>query len=291
MASKTKSIVVLIFVDLLLALQLFASDDREQSIQLPNGVRLRFVEQGNQAATPIIFLHGYTDSWRSFENVLSLFPKKFHVIAISQRGHGDSDRPDAYHLHNFAGDLAQFVTMKRLRPGVIVGHSLGGLVAQQFAIDYPGLTKAIIIESSAPSFADNDGVPEFLSDVMKLTDPIDRQFAEAFQSSTIAKPLPPGTIDVYVNESTKVPAQVWHGIASEILVTDYTGDLHKIKVPVLIMWGDKDAFCSWADQDEFARLLPASRLIVYEGFGHALHWEDPSRYVKDVIRFFKCVSK
>ena len=64
-------------------------------VSLSTGVRIEYVEQGNAEAdgVPVIFLHGVTDSWRSFERVLPLLPPSIHAFALSQRGHGDSSRP------------------------------------------------------------------------------------------------------------------------------------------------------------------------------------------------------
>lgn len=64
-----------------------------KTAKLSNGVRLQYAEQGSFSGTPVIFLHGITDSWHSFESVLALLPGNIHAFAISQRGHGDSDRP------------------------------------------------------------------------------------------------------------------------------------------------------------------------------------------------------
>lgn len=261
---------------------------KKQQVKLSNGVRLEYVERGNKSGTCIIFLHGYTDSWRSFEHVITKFPKEFHVIAISQRGHGDSDRPETgYHPSDFADDLAQFMLKENLGPCIIVGHSLGGLVVQQFAMDYPELTKAVVIESSAPSFADNPGVPEFLDVVMKLTDPVSRDFAEEFQRSTIAQPVPAENVKVYVDETGKVPARVWTAIAQELMKINYLNELQKIKVPVLVLWGDKDTMCLQQDQDQFMQGLSSPTLKIYEGTGHAIHWENPARFVEDVTAFVR----
>jgi pimeloyl-ACP methyl ester carboxylesterase len=57
------------------------------------GIRILYVEQGNDDGVPLILLHGYTDSWRSFEPVLPLLPQSIHACVPTQRGHGDADRP------------------------------------------------------------------------------------------------------------------------------------------------------------------------------------------------------
>ena len=136
----------------------------EKSIELSTGVTLSYVEHGRTDGIPVIFLHGFTDSWHSFEYVLNKFPANLHAIAISQRGHGNSTKTARTdHTKYFAADVAAFIREKNLGPCIIVGHSLGGLITQQFALDYPELTKAIVIVNSEPSFTDNPGIPDFVS--------------------------------------------------------------------------------------------------------------------------------
>jgi alpha/beta hydrolase fold len=81
-----------------------------QCARLASGVALQYCEQGDPAGVPIICLHGVTDSWRSFELLFEHLPRSFRAIALSQRGHGDSDRPQSgYRARDFADDLAAFM--------------------------------------------------------------------------------------------------------------------------------------------------------------------------------------
>ena len=66
---------------------------RFQSVTLPGGVRLPYVEHGDSAGVPVVLLHGYSDSWRYSELLLAQLPASVHAYAPTQRGHGDADRP------------------------------------------------------------------------------------------------------------------------------------------------------------------------------------------------------
>ena len=93
-------------------------------MELPTGVRLQYVEQGRADGIPVVLLHGVTDSWRSFERVLPHLPETMHAFAISQRGHGDSSRPEAgYGYADMSEDLYAFMDAMHLPAAVIVGHS------------------------------------------------------------------------------------------------------------------------------------------------------------------------
>ena len=259
---------------------------RVSLVTLPDGVTLEYVERGDKAGLPIVFLHGITDSWRSFERVLPELPRSVRAIAISQRGHGNSSRPDTgYKFKNFADDVHAFLDAMDIPSAVIVGHSMGGLVAQQFAIDRPGRTMAVVIMGSSPAMGRNEVVRGLVQEVSAMADPIDPTFVREFQESTLARPVPPGFMTMVVGESLKVPARVWRAAFEETLVANFTPKLGNISAPTLIMWGDKDSVVLKTDVDILQRGIPHSRLIVYNGAGHAFHWEAPSEFAGDLMTF------
>jgi len=106
-----------------------------------------------------------------------------------------------------------------------------------------------------------------------------------FQESTLAQPVPPAFVDMVVQESLKLPARVWHAAFEGFLEDDFAGELDRVKAPTLILWGDRDALLTRADQEALRGAIAGSRLVVYEGAGHALHWEEPARFAADVVAF------
>ena len=128
-------------------------------------------------------------------------------------------------------------------------------------------------------------MPEFYNEVLKLNDPIARNFMDEFQKATLAKPIDPNFYNLLVNESTKVPARVFKESFTGLMEVDYTAQLRNITAPVLILWGTKDSFCLQADQEQFMKELKNAMLFVYERTGHALHWEKPARFAKDLVAF------
>lgn len=257
-----------------------------KQITLSNGVKLEYAEQGPANGTPVIFLHGYTDSWHSFQSVLPYLPSNIHAYAISQRGHGDSDRPlTGYAMSDFAADVADFMKQLKIGPAIIVGHSMGGLIAQQFVLDHPQLSGALVIVSSAPQFRASEAASGLAAVVSGFNDPVDSSFVKEFQQSTITKPIDKNYFDTLVAESRKVPAYVWKAALNGIMSVDFTERLSTIRQPVLILWGNEDGICLQKDQESFLQHLPTARLITYKGIGHALHWEEPARFAKDLLAF------
>ncbi|MBE7549980.1 MAG: alpha/beta hydrolase [Anaerolineales bacterium] len=259
----------------------------QKRVKLSTGVELPYVEQGDPAGVPVLLLHGYTDSWHSFEPVLPYLPSSIHAIALTQRGHGEADRPaTGYHFQDFAADLAAFMDTLKLRPAVIAGTSMGSSIAQRFVLDYPGRTLGLVLMGSATTWR-NPVVWELGDVISTLTDPIDPSFVREFQKSCLAQPVPQAFFDTIVQESLKVPAWVWKAALEAHLEADYLNELGKIKVPTLILWGDQDAIHPRSEQEALLAAVAGAQLIVYSGAGHALHWEEPARFAADLVTFIK----
>lgn len=260
----------------------------EKTVVLSNNLNLKYVEHGNANGLPVVFIHGYSDSRHSYDSVLPLLPHNIRAIAITLRGHGNSDKPSSgYSPAHFSKDLASLIKKLDLGPVVVVGHSLGGLIAQRFAIDHPELTRSLVICASTAGFGSNEVVKEFHTLVMKLTDPIDSLFAVEFQKSTLAKPIDEKHLALLCAESRKLPAHAWKEIMQQLLKTDLTPELKKIKTPTLIVWGDQDGFCTKSQQLQLKNGINNSELKIYPGLGHALHWEEPRLFVKDLLEFIE----
>jgi non-heme chloroperoxidase len=237
-------------------------------------------------------LHGVSDSWHSFEPVLPHLPASIHAFALTQRGHGDSDRPmTGYRTRDFAADVEAFVNSHGLGPVLVVGHSMGSTHAMRFAIDHPRRTLALVLVGAFASYRGNPVVSDFWqSTVSQLTDPIDPALVREFQESTLAHPVPPEFLDTVVRESLKMPARVWRAAFEGFLENDFADELGKIQAPTLILWGTEDAFASRRDQDALLKAIAGSQFVVYQNAGHALHWEEPERFAADLAALARSVG-
>lgn len=255
---------------------------------LATGVTLEYAEKGHGNGKVVIFLHGYTDSWFSWSEVLARLPPQYHGYSLSQRGHGDSDRPAAgYAMEDFADDVIAFMDHEGIAEATVVGHSMGSVIAQRVAIDHPDRVERLVLVGSAAA-AGNEGILGFLDYVLaELTDPIDPGFVYEFQASTLATPVPADFLDTVVEESLKVPAFVWQAALTALAASDTTAELPLIEAPTLIVWGDQDTIFFEADQQALDAGIPSSTRLVYEGIGHGVHWEDPERFTHDLVGFMR----
>lgn len=264
----------------------------EQYAQLQTGVTLEFVEWGNKKGTPVIFLHGISDSWHSFEKVLPLLPGSIHAFALTHRGHGNSSKPETgYQPKDFAADVAAFIQQNKLGSAILVGHSMSGVIVQQFALSYPHLTKGIVIVASDPVMRNNPGMPEFNAEVSKMEGAFDRSFMIEFQKATLAKPIDSTYFNLLVDESMKMPLPIFKAALKGLAETDFVSELSNVKTPVLILWGDADGFFKAEGQVLLKKLLGHAKYITYKGTGHAIHWEEPIKFTRDIVAFINSIPK
>ena len=259
-----------------------------KTIALSTGVTLEYAEQGPASGMPIICLHGVTDSWRSFEPLFGRLPPTIRGLALTQRGHGRSRKPaEGYTYTDFSEDVRAFLDALRLQEAVIVGHSMGSMVAQRFAVDYPERVAGLVLFGAFRTMHRSVVMQEFWdSTLATLEDPIDPAVARDFQVSTLAREVPPELLTMAVEESLQVPARVWREAFRGFLETpDFSAELARVRAPALIVWGDRDSYAPAADQEALRAAIPGARLIVYEGGGHAFHWEDPARVAHDLVAF------
>jgi len=256
--------------------------DRSASIRVATDPRLRYAEFGTPDGRAVLFLHGWPDSWFSFSRVLALLPDDLRALAIDQRGFGDSDRPESgYSIPEMADDAIAFLDALDIPRATLVGHSFGSFVARRAAIAHPDRVAALALIGTG--FSGSNAVTRDLqSSLRDLPDPIPVQFARDFQASTAFRPIPPDFFDRIIEESLKLPPRLWRLAIDRLLEYDDTKQLARIKAPTQLLWGDKDALFSRAEQDRFTAELPAARLTIYEETGHCPNWEQPERLAADI---------
>lgn len=257
------------------------------SVTLASGLRLSFARQGDTSDPAVLLLPGPTDSWRSYQPVLDRLSRETYAISVSQRGHGDSDKPDSgYGVEDFAADAILFLDALGIERAVLAGHSGSCLVARKVALDRPDRVAGLFLESSPTTMRHDAELARSLESVIsELEDPITPDFARSFLTQTSAADIPPDLIDLLVTDLLKVPARVWRETFSALLEYDDLRELGRITAPTLLIWGDADVIVSREMQDHLARSIPNAALTVYHGVGHTPRWEEPMRFSDDLATF------
>lgn len=256
-------------------------------ITLGSGLTLSCAEQGDPSAPAVVMLPGPTDSWRSYQPVLDLLPDGVRAIAVSQRGHGESDKPESgYRVEDFAADVVPLLDALNVERAVLVGHSGSSLVARRVALDHPARVAGLILEASPTTLRDDVRLRRFVGSVVsELEDPISPDFARSFVVDTSSANVAPELVDLLVEDVLAVPAHVWKETFAGLLAYDDQAELALIRAPTLLVWGDADTLVSREMQDQLARAIPNGSSRVYSGVGHTPRWEDPARFSTDLVAF------
>ena len=254
-------------------------------VTLPNEKLYRYVAAGDPGKPTLVLLHGFTDSWRSFDAILPLLQDHFHLIALDQRGHGDTGSDfRTFEVEDFAVDAISFIGQLTHVPVHLLGHSLGSIVAQRVAAAQPDLIDRLILIGATDTAAGNPALAELHTALTELTEQVPASFAHDFQSSTVYHEIAPEQLARYVGESQRVPLSVWRAVARS-LATDSKVVTPDVPAETLILWGDKDGAFGKADQERLLARLENVRHLTYHDIGHAPHWEKPETVARDIIDF------
>lgn len=262
------------------------------TVTFGNGLTLSYATQGDASGPVLVLLPGPTDSWRSYEPVLAQLPPSVRAIAVSQRGHGDSDKPGAgYRVEDLADDVVPFLDSLGVTRAVLIGHSGSCLVARRVAIDHPDRVAGLVLEASPTTLRGDAGLENFLDSIVSsLTDPIDPTFARSFVADTSTDELAPDTLDQLVGDLLKVPARVWKEMFTDLSTYDDVDQLDRITAPTLLIWGDADGLVGRDMQATLVARIRDAELLVYPGVGHTPRWENPSRFADDIAAFVERTS-
>lgn len=257
------------------------------AVTTQTGLTLSCAAQGGEDELAVIFLPGPTDSWISYTPILERMPASLRCIAVSQRGHGDSDKPEhGYGVEDFAADVPMLLDAVGVSRAVLVGHSGSSFTARRVALDHPNRVAGLVLEASPTTLVDDPALREFVTTVVaRLSDPIDAQFARSFVLDTSVPGLDPALADVLVAELRKVPSRVWREMFAGLLTYNDASELGRIASPTLLIWGDADDLVPRAMQEEILERLASATLAVYASAGHTPRWEAPDRFAADLVDF------
>jgi non-heme chloroperoxidase len=271
------------------------------TVTTKDGVEIYYKDWG--AGQPIVFSHGWplsADDWDA--QMVFFLGQGFRVVAHDRRGHGRSTQTGSGHdMDHYADDLTAVVEHLDLRDAVHVGHSTGGgEVVHYLARHGESLAaKAAIIAAVPPLMVKTAANPGGLA--KEVFDGLQAQLAAS--RAQFYYDLPAGAFYGYNRPGAK-PSQgvIWNwwrqgmmggakahydGIVA-FSQTDFTDDLKKIKLPVLVMHGDDDQIVPYADSAPLsAKLLQNGILKTYKGFPHGMPTTEADTINADLLAFIK----
>lgn len=264
------------------------SDVKFGEVTLDTGVTLQYAEQGRGKSNVLILLHGYLDSWFSFSAVMEHLPPNIHAISITQRGHGDSSKPESgYQMTDFSEDVVAFMDHFGYSKASIVGHSMGSVIAQRVAIDHPERVKKLVLIGSGVNMSTNEVLLFVADSLVGLEDPIDREFVYEFQSGTAPDPISDEFLENIVTESQKVPARIWRDALDGLIAADHSAEVGEINAHTLAIWGDEDEIFPANDQEDLQRGLKHIRHVTYPNLNHSPNWQRPRLVALEIAAFLR----
>lgn len=247
------------------------SQPQRRSVSV-NGVNVSILEAGT--GDPVIFVHGVVTTSNIFPKYLDAYSPNFRWIAVDLRGYGDSDKPDTgFTIDQFSKDLIQLADALHIEKPVWVGVSMGGMILQRLALDYPSRVKALVLVSTT------DGAMILDPHIPSIGAP--RDYGEV-SKHMIVESFPPGTDPrLYQPLLDRIPS--WNATVIREALTSMSrfnvhGQLSQIRVPTLVMVGAKDDVATSAIAKGIQEQIPGAQVKEFNT-GHFMMAEDPERFL------------
>ena len=236
-----------------------------------NNIELYFEERGE--GDPIIFVHGWMEDCSMWNSQIEYFSREHRVIAYDQRGHGRSDKPEkGYSIQNLSDDLYSFTQNLNIKRFTLIGHSMGGMTAMVFALDHPEkISKLILIGTDAKSTLSLRIMLWTLLHFLPYS-----TFAEG-SDIKYHKPTEKMKKDA-VERALRTPRYAAYECFREFCTKyDIRDRVSGIKIPTLIIVGEKDSLTPIKLSQYMNRQIEGSRLIIVPDCKHMPMIEKPGK--------------
>jgi 3-oxoadipate enol-lactonase len=251
-----------------------------------NGIRLYYQTAGE--GPPLLLLHGLGSASDDWQLQIPIFAGQFRVVAMDLRGHGHSDKPRGpYSMRDFASDAVVLLDGLAIPRAHVLGLSLGGMVAQQLALDYPHRVSSLILVNTFPRF--DPWEPRLLRRIVQRVINFGEGGMEAVAEAVAASLFPRPTQRPLYEETVKRFARNDRGgyqaSVQAILRFNVESRLREVRCPTLIVAGDRDRTVSWRQKVSIARRVAEARLAVIHDSGHASPLDQPAHFNRVVLEF------
>ena len=248
--------------------------------------------------TPLVLLQGLGLPATAWYPQVPAFAARHQVIVLDNRGAGRSDQPYGdYTVAQMAQDVAGLLDHLQIPRAHVLGLSLGGLIAQEFALSYSGRVHGLVLVGTHP------GGPEYLQATGKMwreqlkvagltLEQIYRR-ALVWATTTAFRENHPDEVERFIRLRVELPPS-GHGFQGQFragAAFDARNRLPRLRCPTLILHGTEDRVVPPRLAEQLARLIPESRLEWIQGTGHLPCLEAPAVFNKAVLRFLAEVEK
>ena len=244
-----------------------------------DGCRTHYRRGGK--GSPLVFMHG-AGGMPIVLPFMEKLAQRFDVIVPDHPGYGQSGEPEwLENIHDVAHFYLDFLARLELERVVLVGNSMGGWMAMEIAVRNTAPIASIVLVSPAGVRAEGaEPADIFLLPQEDMTRRLfhDQRFAEA----RLAVPETPESIDLALKNRHTTARLAWEPRLHDPMLPKW---LHRIDVPVSIVWGAQDRILAVGIGHELKRLLPKAELKIFESCGHLPQVEKMEEFCDHVVRF------
>ncbi|MGE3270769.1 MAG: alpha/beta fold hydrolase [Chloroflexota bacterium] len=255
-----------------------------------DGLRLKALDWGTAGKPPVLLLHGMAMySWTWEQNALA-WNDVFHVVAVDQRGHGDSDRPPrgTYLTEIMAADAIKMADALGWDRFSIVGQSMGGHNGMQAAMDHPDRVERLVISDMEPLFQLH------LMDYMRKADalPVYDSYDQFVEEAAKRNPRPP--IELHRSRAMRALKKLPDGrltpkydlyAPKDWAPLDLWPRLREITCPTLLVRGAESPVLRQDHAERMVKAIPDCQLVVVPGAGHGIGSDNPVMYERCIRQF------
>ncbi len=267
--------------------------------QTKDGLKLRYEVRGS--GEPVALIMGFSGSGRGWgEAFLKQMEARFKIFVINNRGTGESDKPDAeFTLGDMAADIAAVLDHAKTPRAHIFGISMGGMIAQEFALAYPERTRGLVL--GCTNCGASHSVPADPAAIANLIpapgiDPIEqarRAFSVACGKAFLNSAAGQEILSQAIAEMGNYPITPMHTFMRQgqaIGSFDSFARLGQIKSPTLIIHGDDDSIVPYPNADVLQGAIAGSKKHTLKAAGHMFFWEVPDEAARAAGDFLSAVK-
>lgn len=248
------------------------------------GLKLAYEVTGD--GPPLLLIQGLGYSGWGWEPIVAPLAESYQVITFDNRGIGASDAPPGpYDTAIMAADAVSVLDAVGVERAHVMGASLGGMIAQQVALDHPERVDRLILACTTPGGKASFPLPAPTERLIR--EAAGRRQEEAVRLFTVNALSSPGPVDELVARRLAEPQNplAWQAQAGAALKHDAWDRVGDITAPTLIVHGTADRVVDPRNAPLLAERIPGAELELLEGLGHLFFWDDPAATVRAVRDF------
>jgi 3-oxoadipate enol-lactonase len=256
--------------------------------------RFGYEAAGDPAAPALVFLHGIGGAARAWHGQITAFGNRYHALAWDMPGYGRSPPLSSVSIATLADALQDFLQQISGTRPVLVGHSIGGMIVQQWLTKHPRAAAAVVLAQTSPAFgkAEGDWQKQFIE---ARLGPLDRGETMKSLAPVLVKELvgdnpDPTGMDVARECMGSVPEASYRGAMLALLGFDQRKALGNIAVPTLVLSGSKDRNAPAPMMAKMATHIPSATYVELEGAGHLVNLERPKAFNAALDQFLNTIE-